>query len=124
MKVVHTKTFRNFTKPLLMHQLSKWILYLAKNPVLRRVTNTYVTFFQKGVLSTRNTPSTTIRFIIIYYLHRISLHTRCGLKLSFISHLNNTFFVIVYVYPITNPYLHPKHSGNFFIVFIEIIRRF
>ena len=26
----------------------------GKNPVLRRVTNTYVTFFQKGVLSTRN----------------------------------------------------------------------
>ena len=30
LKVVHTKTFRNPSKPLLMHQLSKWILYLAK----------------------------------------------------------------------------------------------
>ena len=27
---------------------------LGEKPVLRRVTNTYVTFFQKGVLSTRN----------------------------------------------------------------------
>ena len=35
-------------------------------------------------------------YISFYYLHRISLHARCGLKLSFISHLNNTFFIIVW----------------------------